>query len=70
LWEGSSVSASLAGQSDLLTFALGGLSKFMGLPQMKLAWILASGAPQELSTALKRLELIADTYLSVNTPVQ
>ena len=53
-----------------LTFALGGLSKFLGLPQMKLGWIACSGPPDLLAPALERLELIADTYLSLNTPVQ
>jgi len=46
-------------------FSLGGLSKACGLPQLKLGWIVANSAP-----ALDRLELIADTYLSVATPVQ
>jgi aspartate/methionine/tyrosine aminotransferase len=49
-----------------LTFALGGLSKAAGLPQLKLAWMAVNG-PREV---FERLELIADTYLSVNSPVQ
>lgn len=53
-----------------LTFCLGGLSKFLGLPQMKLAWIAATGPSELLPPALERLEMIADTYLSVNTPAQ
>ena len=61
---------SLAGEDRVLTFALGGLSKSAGLPQMKLAWIGASGPADEVEHALTRLELIADTYLSVSTPVQ
>jgi alanine-synthesizing transaminase len=53
-----------------LTFALSGLSKISGLPQMKAAWLVASG-PQEMKReALARLELIADTYLSMSAPVQ
>jgi alanine-synthesizing transaminase len=51
-----------------LTFSMSGLSKIAGLPQMKLGWIVASGSGCE--AALERLELIADTYLSVATPVQ
>jgi len=51
-----------------LTFRLGGLSKSAGLPQLKLAWIVASGPRKR--EALERLELIADAYLSVSTPVQ
>jgi hypothetical protein len=60
----------LAGTSDALTFALGGISKRLGLPQMKLAWIVAGGPAAVLNEAVARLEVIADTYLSVNTPVQ
>jgi alanine-synthesizing transaminase len=61
---------SFASDGPALTFALGGLSKSCGLPQMKLAWIATAG-PQELrARALERLEVIADTFLSVSTPVQ
>ena len=56
--------------SGPLTFVLGGLSKMCGLPQMKLAWIAVSGAEAVKREALARLELIADAYLSVGTPVQ
>jgi aspartate/methionine/tyrosine aminotransferase len=49
---------------------LSGLSKICGLPQVKAAWLIASGPEQWKSEALARLEVIADTYLSVNTPVQ
>ena len=55
---------------DTLVFALGGLSKLVLLPQMKLAWIAAGGPPARVGEALERLELIADSYLSVGTPVQ
>jgi len=51
-----------------LVFTLNGLSKTVGLPQMKLGWMVASGA--RAAEALHRLEIIADTYLSVGTPVQ
>ena len=61
---------SLAVNPRALTFTMSGLSKISGLPQMKLAWVVTSG-PQDLKyQALARLELIADTYLSVSTPVQ
>jgi alanine-synthesizing transaminase len=53
-----------------LTFSLGGLSKSAGLPQVKLAWIAAGGPERLVAAAMARLELIADTYLSVSTPVQ
>jgi alanine-synthesizing transaminase len=57
-------------RSDALVFALGGLSKSIGLPQVKLAWIAAAGPSQLVAESLERLELICDTYLSVSTPVQ
>jgi alanine-synthesizing transaminase len=58
----------LTGAQKVLTFSMSGLSKIAGLPQMKLGWIVASGPGHK--EALERLELIADTYLSVATPVQ
>ena len=62
--------SSLAVNRGALTFTMSGLSKISGLPQMKAAWLVASG-PEELKTkALERLEVIADTYLSMNAPVQ
>jgi alanine-synthesizing transaminase len=53
-----------------LTFRLGGLSKSVGLPQVKLGWIAVAGPDAAVREALDRLELICDTYLSVSTPVQ
>ncbi len=53
-----------------LAFVLGGLSKRCGLPQMKLGWIRVEGDPQLVAEALARLEILADAYLSVGTPVQ
>lgn len=53
-----------------LTFRLGGLSKSIGLPQLKLGWIAVQGPAPLVAEAIDRLELIADTYLSVSTPVQ
>jgi len=61
---------SFAANRDALTFTLSGLSKICGLPQMKAAWLVASGPPHGKAEALARLEVIADTYLSVNGPVQ
>lgn len=61
---------SFASQNNVLTFTLSGISKILGLPQMKLSWIIVTG-PEELRLdALRRLEIVADTYLSVSTPVQ
>ncbi len=59
-----------ATRTDVLTFALSGLSKIAGLPQMKLAWIVVGGPDALVRDALDRLEHIADTYLSVGAPVQ
>lgn len=61
---------SLLGESGVLTFTLGGLSKSAGLPQVKLGWMVVSGPDGEVTHALERLEVICDTYLSVSTPVQ
>ena len=57
-------------ETDTLTFALNGLSKTCGLPQMKAGWIVLRGPDSLKSQARDRLEIIADTYLSVSTPVQ
>jgi hypothetical protein len=62
--------ASVVEQREVLTFSLGGLSKTVGLPQVKLGWIAMTGPSAQVAAALMRLEVIADTYLSVSTPVQ
>jgi len=62
--------SSLIGVEEILTFSLSGLSKIAGLPQLKLGWIVTSGPFELRCRACDRLELIADTYLSVGTPVQ
>jgi alanine-synthesizing transaminase len=59
-----------AANPDVLTFTLSGLSKISGLPQMKLAWLITSGPAERAGPALDRLEVIADTYLSMNAPIQ
>src|SRR6266481_1980444 len=61
---------SFAANRGAPTFTLSGLSKISGLPQMKAAWLIAGGPRQWKSEAVARLEVIADTYLSVNAPVQ
>jgi alanine-synthesizing transaminase len=61
---------SLAAVTEALTFAFGGLSKSCGLPQLKLGWIVVAGPDAPRLEALARLEIVADTYLSVGTPVQ
>lgn len=61
---------SFVANSGALTFTMSGISKISGLPQMKLSWLAVSG-PQELKReALARLEMMADTYLSMNAPIQ
>lgn len=55
---------------ECVVFRLGGLSKTIGLPQVKLGWIAVQGPASRAAEALDRLELICDTYLSVSTPVQ
>jgi aspartate/methionine/tyrosine aminotransferase len=62
--------SSVLAQQDVLTFALGGLSKSAGLPQVKLGWIGFGGPPAAVDQALAQYEIVADTYLSVSTPVQ
>ncbi len=61
---------SFAANRNVLTFALSGLSKIAALPQMKVAWIATSGPGPEAAAALARLEVVADTYLSMNAPIQ
>lgn len=73
LWEHSASSpaqGSFASNAAALTFVLSGLSKISALPQMKVGWIAASGPPELVRDAVARLELIADTYLSLNAPIQ
>lgn len=54
---------------EALRFTINGLSKALALPQMKLGWVLTEGAPRLRDEALARLDVIADAYLSVSTPV-
>ena len=61
---------SFAANHAALTFTMSGISKISGLPQMKFAWLAVTGPPGLKREALARLELIADTYLSVNAPIQ
>ena len=58
-----------AAVTDALTFTLSGLSKFSALPQMKAAWVVVNGLAQLRQDALARMEVIADTYLSLSAPV-
>jgi alanine-synthesizing transaminase len=62
--------ASFASNTAALTFTLNGISKLFGLPQMKLAWTVISGPSHLVEESRSRLDIIADTFLSVNAPVQ
>ena len=62
--------STLVSLEDCLTFGMSGLSKIAGLPQMKLGWIVVAGPSALRREAMEKLEWIADTYLSVSTPVQ
>jgi alanine-synthesizing transaminase len=61
---------SFVANADALTFTMSGISKISGLPQMKFAWLAVSGPEDIKREALARLEMIADTYLSLNAPIQ
>ena len=61
---------SFATNAGALTFTMSGISKIAGLPQMKVAWLAISGPAALRDSSLSRLEVIADTYLSMNAPVQ
>ena len=62
--------ATLAAVDECLAFSMSGLSKIAGLPQMKLGWIVTAGPSRLRGAVRERLEWVADTYLSVGTPVQ
>jgi aspartate/methionine/tyrosine aminotransferase len=64
------VLTALEATGSALVFALGGLSKLAALPQVKLAWMAIGGSPEKTRQALARLEVIADAFLSVGSPVQ
>jgi alanine-synthesizing transaminase len=67
---GAAARSFACGEHPALTFVLSGLSKIAGLPQMKAAWIATLGPGPLRAEALDRLEIVADTFLSLNAPVQ
>jgi aspartate/methionine/tyrosine aminotransferase len=67
---GPTAHPSFAGNREVLTFTLSGLSKIAALPQMKVAWVVTSGPSEKSAEAMARLEIISDTYLSMNAPLQ
>ena len=72
--EGERMTSFAVGPHPVLTFCLSGMSKIAGLPQMKAGWIVGlgpEGGPEDVRReAMGRLEVIADTFLSMNAPVQ
>jgi aspartate/methionine/tyrosine aminotransferase len=70
LRESAVVRSFARGEHTALTFVLSGLSKIAGLPQMKVAWIATLGPDRARTEALGRLEIVADTFLSMNAPMQ
>jgi aspartate/methionine/tyrosine aminotransferase len=70
LKESAAARSFACGEHPVLTFVLSGLSKIAGLPQMKAAWISTFGPKHDKAEALGRLEVIADTFLSMNAPAQ
>jgi len=67
---GEELTSFAVGPHPALTFVLSGMSKVAGLPQMKVGWVATTGPEQVRQQALGRLEVIADTFLSMNAPVQ
>ena len=59
-----------ASNTEVLTFALSGLSKISALPQMKIAWLVVTGPASQVRPALDHLDVIADTFLSLSAPAQ
>ncbi len=69
-WAAEAIPGTFAAGAHALTFVLSGMSKIAALPQMKLSWIAICGEESLRGAARSRLEVIADTFLSVNAPVQ
>jgi alanine-synthesizing transaminase len=70
LRDGVAAPSTLAAEATGLTFVLDGFSKRLALPQAKLAWIVTAGPPALVAEALERLDLVADTFLTVSGPIQ
>ncbi len=70
LREGERIGSFAVGPHPVPTFVLSGMSKIAGLPQMKAAWLAVCGPREARGEALRRLEVVADTFLSMNAPVQ
>jgi len=70
LRDGETIRSFAVGGHPVPTFVLSGMSKIAGLPQMKAAWVVVCGPPAETAEALGRMEVVADTFLSMSAPVQ
>jgi len=70
LEEGAELPSFAVGPHPVLTFVLSGMSKIAGLPQMKVGWIVGFGPKEVRAQAMGRLEVVADTFLSMNAPMQ
>jgi len=70
LRKGEAIRSFSVGGHPAPTFVLSGMSKIAGLPQMKVAWVVVCGPPAEKAEALERMEVVADTFLSMSAPVQ
>ena len=70
LREGEELPSFAAGPHPVLTFVLSGMSKIAALPQMKVGWVVGLGPEKVRAEAMGRLEVIADTFLSMNAPAQ
>ncbi len=70
LEEGAKLKSFAVGPHPVLTFVLSGMSKIAGLPQMKVGWIVGLGPEGDRKQAMGRLEVVADTFLSMNAPAQ
>jgi aspartate/methionine/tyrosine aminotransferase len=68
--EGVGLGSFAVGPHPVLTFVLSGMSKIAGLPQMKVGWIVGLGPEGDRRQAMERLEVVADTFLSMNAPMQ
>ncbi len=67
---GEPIRSFATGEHPCLTFVVSGISKIAALPQMKVGWLAAFGPERAMREALGRLEVVADTFLSMNAPVQ
>jgi aspartate/methionine/tyrosine aminotransferase len=68
--DGRTTSLLTPSETGPLVFTLNGLSKLVGLPQLKLAWIHVAGEVADKAVATEALEYMCDAALSVGTAPQ